>query len=296
MRRFTVSSDSTCDLSHAQTAAQDIAVVYHTFTVEKNGVLEERTDDFTDDRQYVDFYNELRAGAAVRTSMLNYEKHYAHFRALAAAGAEDVLHFTISSGLSPTREVAARAAEDVKKEFPALRVYVCDPLTATVGQGALVTEAVKCRDAGMTAEETLAHCNSLRLHIQHFIVPDDLNYLKRGGRISSAGALFGTLLGVKPVISFDNEGKLFPLAKVHGARKAVSFIKHKLGTEGPDERGIVYITHTDNGPAAEELEAFVREKFAIEPHTRIMGPVIGSHLGPGAFALGYISKSGRNEF
>ncbi len=296
MPLFTVSTDSTCDLYHDYIAAHDVRCVPHTFTVEKNGEMEDRLDAFTSYEQYVNFYRELRAGAYSRTSMLNYEKHYHHFLALAKEGAEDVLHFTISSGLSPTKTVAKKAAEDVKKDFPKFNVTVIDPLTATIGQGALVMCAVKWRDDGKTMEETAEYVNSLRLHIQHFIVADDLNYLKKGGRVSAAAAVFGGMLDIKPIISFDDEGKLFMLDKVRGARKAVSFIKKKLETEGPDELGLIYVIHTDNEPIAEELRRYVVEKFGIEPHVSIMGPVIGSHVGPGAFALGYISKSLRNRF
>ncbi len=296
MPLFTVSSDSTCDLYHDFIVAHDVKVAPHTFTVEKNGKMEERVDAFTCYSQYVDFYNELRAGAFSHTSMLNYEKHYAHFLALAKEGAEDVLHFTISSGLSPTKDVAAKAAADVKALFPKFNVKVVDPLTATVGQGALVMQAIKWRDMGKGFQETFDYVNELRLHIQHFIVADDLKYLKKGGRISAAAAAIGGILDIKPIISFDNEGKLFVLDKVRGVRKAISFIKHKLEKEGPDEKGLVYIIHTGNEPCAEELAQFVREKFGVEPHVSIMGPVIGSHVGPGSFSLGYISKSLRNTF
>ena len=297
MYKFTLSTDSTCDLYHDFIAENDIKFVPLTFTVEKDGKMQDRLDEFTEYGQYVDFYNELRAGAFSRTSMLNYESHYEHFLRLAQEGAEDVLHFTISSGLSPTKTVARKAAEDVKKQFPKFSLYVVDPLTATVGQGALVRIALRLRNEGKTACEAHDYCNSLRLHIQHFIVADDLNYLKRGGRISAAAAAIGGVLGIKPGISFDKEGKLLPIAKVRGVKKAVSFIKEKLAKEGPDEREkYVFIVHTDNSPMAEELAQYVREKFGIEPYVQIMGPVIGSHVGPNAFALGYISKSERNEF
>ncbi len=296
MPQFTVSTDSTCDLYADYIAAHDVRLVPLTFVVEKDGKMETRTDAFTSYGQYVDFYNELRAGAFSRTSMLNYEKHYSHFLALAREGAEDVLHFTISSGLSPTKDVAAKAAEDVRREYPRFHVLVVDPLTATVGQGALVMQAVEWRDMGKNLAETYEYVNSIRLHIQHFIVADDLQYLKKGGRVSAASAAIGGILDIKPIVSFDNEGKLFLLDKVRGARKAISFIKKKLETEGPDEKGLVYIIHTDNEPCAEELRSYVKERFGIEPHVSIMGPVIGSHVGPGAFALGYISKSLRNTF
>ena len=296
MHRFTVSTDSTCDLYRSYIEEHDVKIVRHTFTVEKDGVLEDRLDDFACYEDYIAFYNELRDGAFSRTSMLNYEKHYGHFLRLAQEGAEDVVHFTISSGLSRTREVAAQAAADVKKDFPKLNVLVLDPLTATVGQGALVMLAVKLRDEGKTARETYDYLNSLRLYIQHFIVADDLNYLRKGGRISSAAAAVGGVLGIKPIISFDKAGKLFMLSKVRGTKKAISFIKKKLETEGPNELKYLFIIHTGNEPAAEELRMFVKERFGFEPHVSIMGPVIGSHVGPGAFALGYLSDSLRNVF
>ena len=296
MYKFTLSTDSTCDLYHDFVVKNDIKFVSLTFTMEKDGKMEDRRDNFTEYGQYVDFYNELRAGGLSRTSMLNYESHYEHFRALAAEGAEDVVHFTISSGLSPTKDVAAQAAADVKKDYPKFRVYVVDPLTATVGQGALVRIALDWRNAGKTAQETYDYVNGLRLHIQHFIVADDLKYLRRGGRVSAASAAIGSMLNIKPILSFDNAGKLFVLDKVKGQKKAIAFIKAKMEKEGPDELGYVFIVHTDNEPAAKELETYVKEKFGIQPFVQIMGPVIGSHVGPNAFALVYITKSLRNEF
>ena len=295
--KFTLSTDSTCDLYHDFVVENDIKFVSLTYTVEKDGKMEDHLDNFTNYQQYVDFYNELRAGAFSRTSMLNYESHYTHFLKLAKEGAEEVVHFTISSGLSPTKTVAAKAAADVKKDFPKFEVYVVDPLTATVGQGALVRIALMDRNAGKTAKETYDHVNSLRLHIQHFVVADDLNYLKRGGRLSAISAAVGGMLSIKPIISFDNEGKLFVLDKVRGTKKAISYIKAKIEKEDPDpDYNYVFIVHTDNSPCADELAAYVREKLGIEPFVSIMGPVIGSHVGPNAFALGYISKSERNEF
>ena len=295
---FTLSTDSTCDLYYHEYEENDIKHVPLTFNVEsKDGVTQDRTDEFRSYEEYVAFYNELRGGAFSRTSMLNYDAHHNHFLKLAEEGAEDVLHFTISSGLSPTKDVAARAAGDVKKRYPKFNVLVVDPLTATVGQGALVLMAAKWRNEGKTAQETYDFVMGLRLHIQHFIVADDLKYLQRGGRVSAAAAVIGTALNIKPIVSFDKEGKLFQLAKVRGPKKAISFIKEKLEREGPDPRyNYVCIVHTDNAPPAEELRDFVRERFGIEPHVYIMGPVIGSHVGPGAFALGYLSVSERNEF
>lgn len=297
MYKFTLSTDSTCDLYRDFVVENDIKHVSLTFMLEKDGKIEEHLDNFTEYGQYVDFYNRLRDGWMPKTSKLNYESHYDHFLKLAKEGAEDVVHFTISSGLANTWENAEQAAADVKKDYPKFSLYLVDPLTATVGQGALVRIALKCRNEGKTAKEAQELCKSLRLHIQHFIVADDLQFLKRGGRVSAAAAMFGSMLGIKPIISFDSEGKLGVIDKVKGTKKAISYIKQKLEKEGPDpDYNYVFIVHTDNEPVANELAEYVRGKFGIEPYLQIMGPVIGSHVGPGAFALGYLSKSERNEF
>ncbi len=297
MRKFTVSTDSTCDLYCDYVAENDIKFVSLTFMLEQNGVMEEHTDNFTEYAQYVEFYNRLRAGAMPKTSKLNYESHYNHFLKMAQEGAEDVLHFTISSGLANTWEIAEQAAKDVKKDYPKFNLRVVDPLTATVGQGALVRLAVRWRDEGMETQEAYERLLALRTHIQHFIVADDLQFLKRGGRISAAAAAIGSMLRVKPIISFDMEGKLGVIDKVMGPKKAVTYIKQKLEKEGPDPAyNYVFIVHTDNEPMANELAEYVRQRFGFEPYTQIMGPVIGAHVGPGAFALGYISKSERNKF
>lgn len=295
MNRFTLSTDSTCDLYHDFIVENDIKFVPLTFTMEKDGKMEDHLDNFTEYGQYVDFYNQLRAGGFSRTSMLNYESHYQHFLKMAEEGAEDVVHFTISSGLSPTKTVAAKAAADVKKDYPKFEVYVVDPLTATVGQGTLVRIALDWRNAGKTAQETYDYVNSLRLHIQHFVVANDLYYLKRGGRVSGVSAAVGTMLNIKPVLTFDCDGKLQVIDKVKGNKKAIAFIKAKMEKEGPDDHNYVFIVHTDNEPCAKELEEYVKERFGIQPFVSIMGPVIGSHVGPGAFALGYLSKSLRGE-
>lgn len=296
MYKFTLSVDSTTDLCHDFVEENGIRFVPLTFTVEKNGTMEDRLDAFTCEQEYRDFYAELRAGAFSKTAMLNYESHYEHFRKIAEEGGKDVVHFTISSGLARTHEVAKQAGADVKKDFPDFNLFVVDPLTTTVGAGFLARMALKCRNEGKTAQETYDYCNSLRQHIQHFIVADDLQYLKKGGRISAAAAAIGGVLNIKPIISFNKEGKLEPIAKVRGVKKAISFIKEKMEKEGPDELGYVFIVNTGNEAAANELADFVRSRFGLEPHMQIMGPVIGSHVGPDAFALGYITRSERNEF
>ena len=297
MEQFFLSTDSTCDLFQDYVKANRIWFVPLTFMVEKDGKIEERLDQFTDYSQYVDFYNELRGGALSKTAMLNYDAHYNHFLKMAQAGAKDVVHFTISSGLSPTINVANQAAEAIRKDYPNFKLYGVDSLTATVGQGALVKFAVDCRDKGMSAKETYDFVMSLRTKIQHFIVADDLNYLMRGGRVSKASAVVGGALGIKPLITFNSEGKLFVLEKCRKMRGAFRSILEKMEKCPIDRKyDAVYIVHNDNEEDAAELKRQIVEKFGIEPNVCIMGPVIGSHVGPNAVSIGYLSTKERNDF
>lgn len=144
-KKFTLSTDSTCDLYADFVKEHDIKFVSLTYTIEdKSGNISDGLDNFTEYSQYVDFYNKLRAGSFSRTSMLNYESHLTHFTRLASEGAKDVVHFTISSGLSPTVTVAEKAAAEVKKSFPEFNVYAIDSLSATIGRARLCAKRSEC--------------------------------------------------------------------------------------------------------------------------------------------------------
>ena len=295
MKLFDVSTDSTCDLKKDYIDANDVWFVPLTFTVEKNGVMTDGLDNFSSYEEYVDFYKELEHGAFSRTSMLNYESHYQHFLKMAQAGVKETVHFTISSGLSPTVTVANKAALAVKQDYPDFTVYAVDPLTATIGQGMLVMLAVKCRDEGMSAKETYDYVMSLRQRIQHCIIPDNLNYLKRGGRVSSMSATVGTMLNIKPMLAFDTEGKLKTLEKCKGMKKAFQRVMDTIDLAPIDPLGIVVVVHTNNEKGANELANMVEAKTGVKPTVTIMGPVIGSHVGPGSVSCGWLSVKTREE-
>ena len=152
MALFDVSTDSTCDLKKDYVEKRNIYFVPLTFTMEKGGSLEEGLDNFSTNQEYIDFYNKVREGYFPRTAKLNYQAHIDHFTKLAESGVKEVLHFMISSGLANTITITVQAAADVKAKYPDFEVYAVDPLTATVGQGMLVSLACDCRDKGMTAK------------------------------------------------------------------------------------------------------------------------------------------------
>lgn len=296
MQKFIVSTDSTADLYASYVKEHDVRLAPLTFTIEKNGVMTEYLDAFTDYSQYVDFYQKLREKATARTSMLNYESHYNHFRKMAEEGATDVIHFTISSGLASTINVARQAAEEVKKEFPAFNLKAVDSLAATIGQGELVYEAVRLRDAGKSLDEALKVVTALPLHLQYVIAANDLFYLQRGGRVSAAAAVVGSALGVKPILSFTREGKLAVVDKVRGMKKVIAYALDKMERLQPVADGrVIHVVHTDAERDAQELADSIEKRWAFRPEVSIMGPVIGTHVGPGAVAVLWKTAEERND-
>ena len=296
MQKFIVSTDSTADLYASYVKEHDVRLAPLTFTIEKNGVMTEYLDAFTDYSQYVDFFRQLREKATPRTSMLNYESHYNHFKKLAEEGAEDVLHFTISTGLASTINVARQAAADVKKEFPAFNLRAVDSLAATIGQGELVYEAVRLRDAGKSLDEAFEIVSKLPLHIQYVIAANDLFYLQRGGRVSAAAAVVGSALGVKPVLSFTRDGKLAVVDKVRGMKNVIRYALEKMERLKPVEEGrVIHVVHSDAEKDAAELAERIEERWNFRPEVSILGPVIGAHVGPGAVAVIWKTAEERND-
>ena len=295
MALFDVSTDSTCDLKKDYVEKRNIYFVPLTFTMEKGGSLEEGLDNFSTNQEYIDFNNKVREGYYPRTAKLNYQAHIAHFTKLAESGVKEVLHFMISSGLANTITITVQAAADVKAKYPDFEVYAVDPLTATVGQGMLVSLACDCRDKGMTAKETFEYLTEARNRIQHCIIPDNLFYLQKGGRVSAMSAVVGTMLNIKPLLAFDSEGKLKNLEKCKGMKKAFSRVIDHMSIAPVDEKGIAIIVHTDNEKGANELAKLVEERTGVTPQITIMGPVIGSHVGPGSVSCAWLSTKTREE-
>ncbi len=292
---FDVSSDSTCDLKKEYREERNIWFVSLNFNMEKDGTLEEGLDNFGTEEEYVAFYEKVSAGYFPRTTKLNYEAHYEHFTKMAKAGVKDVLHFTISSGLANTITITRQAAADVKAKYPEFNVYAVDPLTATIGQGLLASLAADCRDKGMTAADTYEYITGLRQYVQHCIIPNDLFYLKKGGRVSGASAAIGTMLNIKPMLMFDGEGKLKTVEKCKGMKKAFARVIDCINEAPMNELKTAVVVHTNNYKGAAELAALIESKTGVKPMVTIMGPVIGSHVGPGSVSCGWISTKTRGE-
>ncbi len=295
LRDFEISTDSTCDLYAGEIEAKGLYFLPLNFTLtDKQGIITEYKDTFTKEQEYKEYYDKLRDGIISKTSMNNPFVHEEHFRKMAQAGVKRALHFTISYGLCRTVDVAREAVKAVQKDYPDFNCLCVECSTTTIGQGMLVNLAVEFRDSGKTLEETYEFMESHKTKIQHFIIADSLIFLMRGGRISAVKAVVGTMLNVKPIIVFGKDGKLANYKKGKGVRKAISeivdeFEKYTLNKDC----GKVIIGHTDNMEMALVLQSKLKERYNVDAEIRMIGPVIGSHLGPNAVSYIFMSNEER---
>ncbi len=294
MRDFEISTDSNCDLYANEIKDLQIYVGHLSYTMSKGNDLDEYLDKFTEYSQYVDFYNKIRNGYVAKTSILSLQAHIDLFTEMAKKGIKKVLHIAQSDGLSPTIDNANRAIEMVKEEYPDIDYVAIESKTTTIGEGLLVKVACQMRDEGKDRQEVIDFIQANKCKVQHIVMVDDLTCLKRGGRISGPKAMIATMLNIKPIIEFGMNGKLDVYRKEMGIKKALNgmvqeFKSHTLNKEFP----LAYIIHCDNEQRANELQQMVFDATGIKPELRIMGPIIGAHVGPGGVAIAFLSNEDR---
>ena len=236
-----------------------------------------------------EMFDGLRAGETATTSAVNPEGWKNAIEPILTAG-DDALVLTFSSGLSTTYQSAVIAADELQETYPERKICVVDTVCASLGQGLLVYYAAKKRDGGMSLEELTAWCEEYKYKLCHWVTVDDLMYLKRGGRVSAATALVGTMLQVKPIIHVNDEGKLINVGKARGRKAAIdTLVKKMQETALPGENDVAYICHGDCWEDARYLEEKIKEKCGVkEVLVYYVGAVIGSHSGPGTLALFFL--------
>lgn len=237
-----------------------------------------------------DFYAMQREGKMSTTSQINTETFRTCFQSVLDAGM-DVLYLGFSSGLSGTYNSGRLAAEELREEYPDRKIITVDTLCASMGEGLLVYHAVNMQKAGKTIDEVAAWATENRTKLAHWFTVDDLNHLKRGGRVSGAAAFFGTMLHIKPVLHVDNEGHLIPMEKVRGRKASLdALVEHMQKTAVNPAEQVVFISHGDCLQDAEYVAQRVREVLGVKDVViHYVGPVIGSHSGAGTVALFYLA-------
>ncbi len=233
-----------------------------------------------------EFYAWLRAGQFASTSQINPETYREYFEAILKQG-KDVLYLCFSSGMSKTIQSAQMAIAELQTEYPNLAVLCLDTLCAAVGEGLLVMEAARKQAQGMGIYELYAWLEAYRLNLCHWVTVDTFDHLKHGGRVSATSAAMGTILGIKPLIHVDENGKLVAVGKPRGRKKALEALLSNMEKGWmPEISRQVIIGHGDSPEVAAELRNMVAARFPeAEIYIAPIGPVIGAHAGPGVMTL-----------
>ncbi len=288
MNNYVIVSDATLDLPVHIIKQYDIRVI--PMGVDIDNV---EYTHYPDERELSieDFYSKIKTGAVAHTTQITPNVFTEYFTELLKNG-YDILYIAFSSGLSGTYCCAELVIESLAEEFPDRKIYCVDSLCASIGEGLLVFNAALKKQEGLKIEELRAWVEENKTAARHWFTVKDLFYLKRGGRISSIEAFVGTALKIRPVLSTDDQGKLVVLSKIRGSRAELDYMIGKMETEGVRlEEQTVFIGHGDDAPQAQTLENMIRSKNLVKDVviTKI-GPVIGTHTGPGMLALVYMGK------
>ena len=285
MSDYVIITDSASDLSSELMDRAGIKMVSLCFTMN-----EQLYHDYPDRREMDprEFYDRLRAGGSATTNAVNVNDYIETLEPVLSEG-RDVLMIVFSSGLSSTYNSAVIAAESLREAFPQRKILVVDSLCASMGQGLLVWLAVQKQKNGGSIDEVYAWAEDNKLKICHQFTVDDLDFLRRGGRISGVAATLGGALSIKPVLHVDNEGRLVNIRKVRGRRASLKALAEAMKeTADAAQRQTVFISHGDCLADAEHVASLVKKDFPdAEIWMNTIGPVIGAHTGPNVVALFY---------
>ena len=284
---YMLSCDSTTDLTLAQYAALDLHYVSLHFLLDGK----EYPDDYGQSLPMKTVFDAMAAGATTGTSQVTTGEFELYFRQFLEQGS-DILHVSLSSGLSGCYHSACAARDMLLEEFPERKIIVVDSLCGSGGAAILMLEAARQRDAGRTMEETAAWIEARRLHVHHWLFTPELAYFVRGGRVSAAAALFGTMLSIKPVLHVDDTGHLVPVSKTRGRKASLLALVDRMAESAVDPAGqTIFISHGDCEADAEFVADEVRRRFGVQDiYINYVGPVIGNHSGPGTLALFFLGS------
>lgn len=290
MAEYIISTDTSCDFPLEYVKQHQLPLVTLFYSID--GVTGENGCPSSDVLK--NFYDKMRAGSMTKTQQASIEDTEKIFREILKEG-KDILHIAFSSGLSGTANAARLAAENMMEEFPGRKIIVIDSLCASLGQGLLVDYALKLQQQGKTMEKTAKWLEDHIQNICHLFTVEDLKYLQRGGRISKTTALVGTMIGIKPVLHVDPEGKLVSISKVRGRKQSIQALVNKMEENIGKYRGEkqpIFISHGDCIEDANYLAELVKERFGYDEFLiNDVGPTIGAHSGPGTLALFFMGET-----
>ena len=279
-------TDTSANLPVSIIREYGIGVVPFSYTVNGKEVPYSAETDFNGKA----FYEAMRAGAEVKTSMINVSDFIAAFEPWIAKG-DAVIYVGMSGGISGTANSAKLAAEELLEKYPAAKIAAIDTYAASLGEGFLVIETAKMIERGDPFLKIVKKIELLRKNMCQFFTVDDLAYLRKGGRISGAAAVVGTVLNIKPILRGDENGKIVLCGKIRGFNKSMEALANKYDELVFDKTADVGIAHADNPEGAQRLEDILRAKgFSGELLKVVYEPVTGSHVGPGTIALFFMGE------
>ena len=286
MRDYIISCCSTADLTEEHFKARDIS--YICFHFELDG--REYADDLGKSIPFDKFYAAMAAGADTKTSQVNAEEFEEYFEPFLKAG-KDILHVTLSSGLSGVINSAMIAKESLEERYPDRRILIVDSLGASSGYGLLMDKLADLRDEGKSLDEVFRFAEKHRLNVHHWFFSTDLKFYVKGGRISKTAGAIGGVLNICPLLNMDNLGRLIPRYKIRTKRKVIRAIVDKMAEYADhqtDYTGKCYISHSGCYEDAKAVADLVQSRFPyLKEKVEInnVGTTIGSHTGPGTVAL-----------
>lgn len=286
MSSFSIVTDTSCDMPASIAKKLDITAV------PLKAELAGKTFDCslkTLDIGVKSFYDVLRRGAAVKTASPSIDDYIRYFKKQLERG-KDVLYIGFSTALSGSFNVSLIAARELSEEYPERRIICVDSLCGSMGLSMLLFHCAQMQRNGATIEQVRDYAESTKGRICHWFTPSDLNFLKRGGRLSSASAAIGSIMNIKPVLKTDSEGKLKVVYKARGRRAAIAKLVEQMNEHYyPDGSDTVYITHADCLEDAELLARSITKHYGIgNVVISEIGPALGAHCGPDTLALFYL--------
>ena len=283
MRDYVIMTDSSCDLPASLANKMGLTVLPLSVYIEDKQYI-----NYLDEREisFAQIYAKLRTKCPAKTSAVNMNDFLAPMEEILQAG-KDLLYIGFSSGLSGTYNAGAAAAQEMAEKYPDRTVLAVDSLCASLGQGLLVYHAWQQKQAGMGIVELKHWVEDNRLHLCHFFTIDDLMFLKRGGRVSGATAVVGSMLAIKPIMHVDDEGHLIKIGTARGRKASIRALADLAGERGIELKDqTIFISHGDCVDDANYLADIMRDRFRVkEVLVNYVGPVIGAHSGPGTIAL-----------
>lgn len=291
MNDFILSCSSTADLSQAEFDAKNISYICYHYSIDGMQMF----DDLGKTMPLDQFYERMKGGAETSTSQVNASEYEKYFEKFLKDG-KDILHVTLSSGISGSYNSALLARENLKERYPEQKLIVLDSLAASSGYGLLMDKLADLRAEGKSIDEVAQWTEANKLKVHHWFFSTDLTFYIKGGRVSKTAGFVGTLMKICPLLNVDNNGKLIPRTKVRSKHKVIKETVNRMvdnAVNGLDYSSKCFLSHAyclDDARAVAELVKATFPKLDGEPVIHDIGTTIGSHTGPGTVALFFWGK------